>query len=231
MSRVVAIHQPNYLPGLRYFAKMAQADIFVLLDCVAYSKNNWTNRNRIRRLEGARWLTVPVRTSGNFGQQIKDVKVADTSWQAAHLRALQEAYAGTPFLDEVMALITARYAQPWDRLAEGNIALIRSVAGQLNIDTELLLASELDEVGQGTRLLCNLAKRLGASTYLSGVGGKKYLDVDLFHAAGIGIAWQEYVHPTYNQTGSGFVPDLSVVDLLLNVGREAGEILRSGMEG
>ncbi|MDR7579336.1 MAG: WbqC family protein, partial [Armatimonadota bacterium] len=44
---VVGIHQPHYLPWLRYMAKAALADVFVLLDDAQYTKNGWQNRNRI----------------------------------------------------------------------------------------------------------------------------------------------------------------------------------------
>ena len=37
----VAIHQPNYLPWLGYFAKIKKCDIFVFLDDVQFSKNSW----------------------------------------------------------------------------------------------------------------------------------------------------------------------------------------------
>ena len=58
--RVVAIHQPNYLPWLGYFAKISEADEFVFLDDVQYSKNSYTNRVKVLHADKPRWLTVPV---------------------------------------------------------------------------------------------------------------------------------------------------------------------------
>ncbi|MBI4640810.1 MAG: WbqC family protein, partial [Candidatus Tectomicrobia bacterium] len=40
---MIAIHQPQYLPWLGYFDKIDQADIFVILDTVQYTKNEWQN--------------------------------------------------------------------------------------------------------------------------------------------------------------------------------------------
>ena len=72
----VGIHQPEHLPWLGFFHKMSMSDCFVLLDNVAYSKNDFQNRNRIRTsgtVAGWCWLTVPVLTKGRSGQKISDV--------------------------------------------------------------------------------------------------------------------------------------------------------------
>ncbi|HOS03379.1 MAG TPA: WbqC family protein, partial [Candidatus Hydrogenedentes bacterium] len=45
---LVGIHQPHYLPWLRYFEKIARVDVFIALDTVQYNKNGWQNRNRIK---------------------------------------------------------------------------------------------------------------------------------------------------------------------------------------
>jgi len=59
---IVSIHQPQYLPWLGYFDKIAKADVFVLLDNVQFKKNEFQNRNKIKTATGAQWLTVPLHT-------------------------------------------------------------------------------------------------------------------------------------------------------------------------
>jgi len=61
-GRVVAIHQPNFLPWLGYFDKLARADTFVLLDSVQFPKRNGTWMNRVKLLVGGEpgWITVPI---------------------------------------------------------------------------------------------------------------------------------------------------------------------------
>lgn len=66
MARIVAIHQPHYLPWQGYIDKLDTADVFVVLDCVQYEKGGWQNRNRVKIPDGAHWLTVPVKKNGGM---------------------------------------------------------------------------------------------------------------------------------------------------------------------
>src|ERR1700726_1916346 len=57
---IAAIHQPNYIPWLGYFFKIAHADKFVFLDNVVYPDTSFVNRNSIKTPNGSAWLTIPV---------------------------------------------------------------------------------------------------------------------------------------------------------------------------
>ncbi len=91
---IVAIHQPNFCPWLGYFAKILRSDLFVLLDDVQFSKNSWTNRVRIKTPQGAQWLSVPVLTTGRFGQPITEVEINDrVKWRQKVLKSIEANYA------------------------------------------------------------------------------------------------------------------------------------------
>ncbi|PIR50149.1 hypothetical protein COU79_01025, partial [Candidatus Peregrinibacteria bacterium CG10_big_fil_rev_8_21_14_0_10_54_7] len=84
---IAAIHQPNYLPWSGYFHKMVKADVFVFLDNVQFTKNSYQNRAKIKGLRGEQWLTVPVKTSGSFGEMTNRIKVDNSqNWREKHLR-------------------------------------------------------------------------------------------------------------------------------------------------
>ena len=222
---IVAIHQPNYMPGLGFFHKMASADVFVLLDNVQYSKNNYTNRNRIRSRDKWAWLTVPVRLSGHFGQLISEVETAGDDWETKHWKRLLQEYGHAPHFRQYQAWLQPAYARRRVNLAEINCELIELVRVSLGIGARVIKASELAVSGQSSDLLLALCKDLGATTYLSGQGGKKYLDVTKFEAAGIAVEYQEFLHPHYHQGGGEFVPNLSILDLLFHAGVESSAIL------
>ena len=76
---VVAVHQPNYLPWLGYFYKIACADVFIFLDDVQFSKNSYINRVRILHAQRSHWLTIPV--SVTLGDPINRVRPARADWR------------------------------------------------------------------------------------------------------------------------------------------------------
>ena len=222
---IVAIHQPNYIPGLGYFHKMAKTDVLVLLDNVQYSKNNYTNRNRIRSREGWSWLTVPVCSSGHFGQPICEVETMDGDWEAQHWKRLVQEYGRSAHFRQYEAKLQPIYARRRSSLAEFNCELIDFVRVSLGLETRIVKASQIAAQGQSTDLLLALCTELGATTYLSGQGGKKYLEIEKFERAGIVVQFQEFSHPRYDQVGEEFVPNLTVLDLLFNAGARSGQIL------
>ncbi len=225
----VAIHQPQYLPWLGYFDKMDRSDCFVILDDVQFKKNEWQNRNRIKTPTGWQWLTVPVHH--RFPQQISAVRInGAVPWPRKHLGALVANYTGTPAFERHRPSLEALYARPWDRLLDLSLATLGYLTGALGIETKLLLASALDvpPTADATDRLIAICRVVGADTYLSGTGGRDYLDLPRFDQAGLGVDFQAFACPVYPQRFGGFEPNLSVVDLLFNCGAESLAILRGG---
>jgi hypothetical protein len=93
------------------------------------------------------------------------------------------------------------------------------------------LASDWELSEDPTGRLVDICRRTGADTYLSGAGGRDYLDLAQFEAAGIRVTFQDYPHPTYPQRFGPFEPFMSAVDLLFNCGGESLAILRGGRTG
>lgn len=229
---IVAIHQPNYAPWLGYFAKMARADVFVLLDDAQYSKNSYINRVQIDAGGKPRWLTVPV--SYRFGDPINRVRVANENWPRGHCDTLKTLYCDAPAFDAVWPWLAERYAAlPAGDLAAGNAALIAALAERLGIKPALKRASELAAgEAKGDDRLIALVQACGkGATYLSGRGGDKYQDPVKFAAAGIALVYSDFAHPTYDQGHAGFVSGLSILDALFRLGweRTAGLVARTAL--
>jgi hypothetical protein len=218
-TRVVAIHQPNFLPWLGFFHKMTLADVFILLDNVPFSKNSFQNRIKIKSAQGEQWLTVPVLTKGRFGQLTREVPINNaTRWQKAHLAALRTNYRRAPYYKKVLARLGPLYRKTPARLAAFNQYLIEAVREQLELSAELVLASSLGVEGNGSELLLQLVQAVDGGLYLSGSSGRDYLDISIFQKAEIKVQFQQFQHPVYPQLYGDFIPRLSVIDLLMNVG-------------
>ena len=225
---IAAIHQPQYLPWLGYFDKMDQAGCFVLLDNVQYKRREWQNRNRIKTAGGVQWLTVPV--SGEYLALINAVVVEQgENWRHKHLESLRHAYHRAACWPQAAASLEAFFGSSWARLSQANAASIDWLRGQLGITTSLRWASEMAGLSEDpTGRLVDICRAVGADTYLSGVDGANYMDLDQFAAAGIGVIFQHYEHPVYPQLHGEFASHLSALDLVLNCGSRSLEILRSG---
>lgn len=220
---ILAAHQPQFCPWLGYFDKMRRADVFVFLDDVQFKKNEWQNRNRIKTQNGPAWLTVPV--LHNFGQDIRQVRVNNTiDWNKKSQATLKQSYARAKAFSEAADFIEKLLGQPWELLVDINLYSVRWLAERLKVGTETKLSSELGVPGHSTERLVNLCKALGAGTYLAGAGGRDYMDMDLFKKAGIEVQFQDYAHPVYPQLHGEFVPNLSALDLILNVGDDGASI-------
>jgi hypothetical protein len=223
---VVAIHQPNFLPWLGYFYKMARADRFVFLDSVPFTKGGYTNRVKIKTATGPQWLTVPVVTHGKLGQPILEVVCSDTiEWRKKIPLTLRTNYQGCPFFQPHADRLVTILEGSGERLAEINIGLLGYLAQELGIATPVVRSSEMAARGTATDLLIAICKELGADRYLSGSGGADYQEEAAFAAAGLRLEYANYPHPTYVQAFGEFAAGLSIVDLLFNCGPESRRIL------
>lgn len=224
MSKVVAIHQPNFLPYLGYLNQIYNSDTFVFLDNVTYTKNDYINRNRIKTPDGWCWLTVPVVNKNILKTPICKVKIDNSAnWRKKHWSSIKFNYGRTPYFGKYKDLFEETYCSEWDLLAELNKYLIKEVCKFLGISGNFVDASALNVGGSGTDLLVKVCEVLGADAYFSGRGGYDYLHRQKFEQHGIQVVFQDFQLPAYPQLFGEFIPNLSVLDYLFNVGASTNE--------
>jgi hypothetical protein len=230
---VVAIHQPNFLPWLGWFDKLARADVFVLLDHVQFPRTSrGTYVNRVKLLVSGKesWATAPIVRSTGSVQRIDEVRVDDSQpWREKLVRTVEHNYRRAGAFDEVFPLLRETLEQPTDRLAELNEQGARRIARALALDeSKFVRSSSLETSSHATDLLIELTKAVGGTTYLAGnLAGATYQEDEKFAQAGIELRYQRFEHPRYRQPIDGFVPGLSIVDALMNVGPKATRALLS----
>jgi WbqC-like protein family len=218
----LVVLQPSYLPWLGYFDQMRKADVFVWYDDVQFDKSGWRNRNRIKSSKGPLWLTVPVLHKGRGLQAINAIEIDNSkSWRRKHLLSIEQFYARAPFIESFVPRLAEILNQSWQRLVDLDIATTIWLASELGITTPRYRASQLEIDGDPNGRLIGLCHHFGADRYLSGDSARDYLDVPRFAAAGVKVNWHCYQHPSYSQLHGAFVPYLSALDLLLNIGPAA----------
>jgi hypothetical protein len=228
--KVVAIHQPNYLPWLGFFYKIFAADVFILLDDVPYSKGSFTARTYYRKFRGRQekgYLSVPIKKS-SLGTSISQFYIDHAQrWPQSHLNRIRGIYRGAPYFDQYFPRLQGwmALAKEWDTLADWNMFLISEIKQLLNRNTPLIRSSSMQINDRGTTYLVELIRELHGDVYLSGVGGQKYQEEDLFEEAGISLryvdsfAQLEKYH--YHQPQGQWLNGLSIIDAFLNIGAGA----------
>ena len=222
------ILQPGYLPWLGFFEQFFVSDIFVFLDDVQYTRQDWRNRNRIRSdtEQGWLWLTVPVKVP-NRRTKICEVKIDySKDWIKRHLNVITQHYRNSPYFNEVFTILREGLNRRYIYLADLNIDLVLRFCGYLGIRRKTLRASDLaiQEADKNMRLIA-ICRHAGIDMFYDGQKSRAFLDVDLFAGHGIRVAFQHYAHPSYQQFYKPFIPYLSIIDLMFARGRESIDIL------
>jgi hypothetical protein len=226
---IAANHQPQYVPYLGFFHKIRQVDVLIVLDDVQFHRRGPQHRNLIKMQAGTQWLTVPVRR--NHRQLIEDVAIDTTHrWRREHWAALQSNYGRAPFwkqLSPTLRPILLEGTQP--DLVSLDLDLLRWAMNVLGFEVPMRRASVLgvapaSEPNEHHIALC---RAVGADTYLSGPGARVYMQPAKFASRGVSVRFQEYTPREYPQRfpDHGFIPNLSVVDALFNVGSAARELI------
>jgi WbqC-like protein family len=222
---ILAGHQPVYLPGIIFFNKIALCDRFMYVGHVQFNRKSWQQRNRIAIGDRELFLSVPVRKSGRFDQPIDETEIEPGPWRRKHLGSIRQAYGKRPYFHDYFPEIEAIIGHPWRTLGELNRALVAQFVRWLAIATPFVESYDYGISAHKTGMLIEMCRALGADRYLSNEGARAYVEEDRMAEAGIIHCWQVFEHPVYDQ-GRPFIPNLSIIDLLLNAGPEAGAIVR-----
>lgn len=224
---IVTIHQPEHLPWLGFFHKMALADCYVILDATQYRHQYFQNRNRIIGNQDPLWLTVPIqKLRSRYGPISEQLIDNSHPWRQKYWKSIEYQYHRHPYFETYAPELQAILADEQDHLVALNYALIGFFRQALGIETPLLLASSLGGLGQKTELMHDLCFKADATVYLSGPSGRDYLDEAPFRHSGIEVWYHEFEHPLYAQfRKKEFVSHLSALDLLMNCGPESRFIL------
>ena len=226
----IAIHQANYFPYPGFFHKINQADVFVIQDDVKFV-NRTTNRNKIISSSEYTWINVPIK-KGHKSLPIMDVKINnEIPWGKINLKKICAGYNKAKFFHLYKDYFENLYKKEWNNIFDLNFETIKQVLRWLDIKVEIVIESELRVSGQPTERLVKVCKKLGADIYISGIGGKRYLDEKLFKNNNVNLQYQNYIPITYNQNLSkSFIPNLSIIDLLFNEGTGGSqEILKNSI--
>lgn len=216
----VVVSQPMYFPWVGMLEQIQRADIFVHYDDVQYARG-FFNRVQIKTAQGINWLTVPL-AGQKRGQLINEVRIDDgADWKRSHTDFLKQAYRDAPFKADMLALVDSVFSGQYRTLADLAQASMRALVDYfpaIGAGKPFNTSSALNIPGASTQRLIDICTALGATTYLTGHGARRYLDHEAFEAAGVGVSYMDYGCRQYAQLHGDFTPYVSALDLIANCG-------------
>src|SRR4051812_9491331 len=149
---IVAAHQPAYMPWLGYLAKIAAADVFVVMDDLQFERQNFQNRNRLKLNHGPAWVTVPLE-HGPQNQRICDKRIDNSSspkqhWQHRTWQTLRTHYGAAPGFRDYADGLKDIFTRPWTSLLDLDLYTLELSMNWLGIRRPVLRSSSFDLVGQ-----------------------------------------------------------------------------------
>lgn len=195
-----------YLAPIQYYSKLANFPVYIEKQ-ENYVKQTYRNRCNIASANGVLALTIPVDKGNELKCLTKDVRIAyQEDWQTLHWRAIISAYNSTPFFEYYRDDFAPFYEKKWEFLFDFNNEIQQKVIELLDIDVDIKFtegykmdfsANEID-----MRESIHPKKNTGDNEF------------------SLSPYYQVFEHKF------GFLPNLSIIDLLFNMGNEAVIVLQ-----
>lgn len=191
---------PSYFPSIQYVHALLKADEAVFTTHAHYQKQTYRNRCSIYGANGKLNLTIPIQHKKSQGHQKDDaVKIMwEEDWQNLHWKSLTSAYRSSPFFEFYEDELKEHFFIQPDGLMDFNLAQLKGLLAVLEIDITFKFADEYIPLNRKEEELINAKKTSTLSL------------------------------PSYQQVFTikhGFIPHLSILDLIFNLGPESLDYL------
>ncbi len=189
----------TFFGPVQWYQKLHRADDVLIEQWESFQKQTYRNRCLIATTNGVQALTVPVERGAS--PLMKDIRISDHgNWRHLHWMALKSAYGESPFFEYYQDDIRPFFERRWDYLLEYNEAICEKMCELIDIQPRMAYSSEflLDPI---------------THTDLRSAINPKHPAPD-----------PDFTPRPYYQvyaTKQGFLPNLSILDLLFNMGPES----------
>lgn len=182
-----------YLPSIEYISLFLKSEEPSIELFETYQKQSCRTRTNVMTANGVQTLTIPViKTNGNH-TLTKDIEISyKESWQQIHLRCLESAYRKSAYFDYYFPYFEKIYKQKFNTLVELNDFCIKTILKILKVKKDYSFTTDFEKITNENDYRVSLSK-----------GANK-------------IEMEPYYQVFADR--HGFIPNLSIVDLLFNEG-------------
>ncbi|MBQ7192176.1 MAG: WbqC family protein [Paludibacteraceae bacterium] len=238
----LGIMQPYFFPYIGYFQAISAVDKYILYGNLTFIKDAWMNRNRLMGKGGNEHLiTVPLLHKSSY-KWISEILIDNSfDWQGKLLKTITMDYGKAPFFDEIYPVVQTALEQRYNTLMELNASTIKAIAHILEIHTDIdsdnsryvemesILAHIEDDYSpmpylEKTRPIRKVARviemcrREKSDFFVNAIGGMELYNTEEFAAYGISLHFVKTNEIWYKQFNNTFVPNLSIIDVLMHNG-------------
>jgi len=215
----VGIMQSYLFPHLGYFQLISSVDKFIVDENVKWINRGWINRNRILFNGQPKIITLSVKKNSSHNKINNFCISKHDNNRKTFLNKIHSAYNSSPEFTKVFKLISNIVLYKEDNLSKLIYYSLRSISDYLNIKTTLSVLSKLtidrNPDLKGKERVLNMCKQLKATTYINSIGGISLYDKNEFNNNNINLLFLKTRNAKYNQRITQFVPNLSIIDVLM----------------
>lgn len=214
----LGIMQPYFMPYIGYWQLMNAVDQYVIYDDVNFIKGGWINRNRILLNGEAKYFNIQMAGGASSFKHINEIGITDNlAVINKNIRILEAAYGKAPYFKRVMPFMERILLYQADNLALFIKNSFEEVNQYLNINTKLVLSSDLqkDNELRGKDKVIAICRLLKADEYYNAIGGQKLYSCQEFHKNGIELKFLKTADIIYSQFDNEFIPNLSIIDVMM----------------
>lgn len=209
--------QPYLFPYIGYFQLINAVDKFVVYDDVYFINKGWINRNRILVNGKAYTFTVPLKNASQ-NELIKDLKLAiDDRWKTKFIRTLELSYKKAPYFNKTFGIVENVINTKSTFLTDWYLKSLALIKSYLNIKTTFVKASTQynNQNLKGQDRIIDICIKENADNYINPIGGQDLYDDQSFIDNRIKLYFLKSDLIIYKQYNNGFVPWLSIIDVLM----------------
>lgn len=198
----------TYFGPVQWYQKLFRYDKVLLEQHDNFTKQTYRNRCVIATTNGLQALSIPIERYDGLKCKMKDVRISNHgNWRHVHWNALQSAYGESPFFEFLADDLCSFFERRWDYLFDFNLAITNKMCELLDIEPKILPTTDYGIVsGERNEMSGNIPD------FRDVIRPKSPLPDADFRP-------QRY-YQVYEQK-HGFQPNLSILDLLFNLGNEA----------
>lgn len=215
----LAIMQPYLFPYLGYFQLIGAVNSFVVYDDVNYIKGGWINRNYILAQGDKLLVTLPLQDASS-NMLINQIAVGGR--REKFLKSIRQCYSKAPQFSAVFPLVEGILTQQETRLSRFIDFGLRQICDYLGLHPQWHISSTLNKDNdlRGQEKVLAVCKELGATHFINVPGGKELYARQAFADRGLQLSFIQPRPVVYGQFGNQFVPNLSIIDVLMFNDRE-----------